>query len=264
MPPQSAEQGSAGPLPPATRAPMLDYATSRDSGPVTVARCSELAEAEMIAADLEAEGVRCIVTNRSAAALGAYAGGARVYVEVPADEADRAAQVLRVRSLGDDVEPADEDPAAGAADPDGDAPVDEQGRPVPLVVVAAYDRASRMRDAVTTLGAARIRCVVPRLVPRGDRPSGEGDRFVVRVRADDLPRARAILYEPDDATGAEDEDDEPRCPECASWRVHRLGSMWLNIGRFFGLAGGSEKDDPFQCLACGHTWPPKPQSAGGT
>ena len=233
---------------------MLHYAGALDPGHVTVATCPELAEAEMIAGDLEAEGIRCTVTNRHAAAMGAWGGGARVYVEVPKDEAGRAAEVMRVRALGDDVEPAD-----GAAGPDAamaEPPVDERGRPVPLVVAVAYDTAGRMRDAVTTLGSARVRCYVPRLVPRGDRPPGEGNRFVVRVRADDLARARAVLHESDDHAAIGDDDDEPRCPACSSWRVHRLGSLWVNLGRFFGLVGGSEKTDPFQCLACGHEWPP--------
>ena len=250
--------------PPGGAAPVLHYAPAVDHGMVTIARCAELAEAEMIAGELGAEGIRCTVTNTNTAAMGPWAGGARVYVDVPKQEAARAADVLRVRTLGDEVEPADEEedeagfaPTFAGAEADA-AARDEEGGPARWVVVAAYDTASRMRDAVTTLGSARIRCVVPRLVPRGDRPKGEGNRFKVRVGADELERARAVLAESDEPAAAgqdaDDEDAEIRCPACSSWRVHRLGSLWINVGRFFGLVGGSEKDDPLQCLACGHKW----------
>jgi DNA-directed RNA polymerase subunit RPC12/RpoP len=270
------DRAAAEPAPPeAPAAPVLQYASAVDHGMVTIARCADLAEAEMIAGELGAEGIRCTVTNTLAAAMGPWGGGARVYVDVPKQEADRAAAVLRVRTLGDDVEPADDDAedvgGTSAADGEVDPPLDEEGRPVPLVVVAAYDTASRMRDAVTTLGSARIRCVVPRLVPLGDRPRGEGNRFTVRVGADDLARARAVLHGPAEKSGADrdadgdaGDDEEVRCPACSSWRVHRLGSLWVNVGRFFGLVGGSEKSDPFQCLACGHKWLPGTNGPAGT
>ena len=264
--PRPEDEGDDGVPPPQPEAAgVLHYASAVDHGMVTIARCAELAEAEMIAGELGAEGIRCTVTNTNAAAMGPWGGGARIYVEVPKLAAERAVEVLRVRTLGDDVEPADEDDAAGGDATrdfsETDPPLDEEGKPAQLVVVAAYDTASRMRDAVTTLGSAHIGCVVPRLVPRGDRPKGQGNRFIVRVGADDLDRARAVLHEPQETEAADRDvnrdavdDEEVRCPACSSWRVHRLGSLWVNVGRFFGLVGGSEKSDPFLCLACKHKW----------
>jgi hypothetical protein len=90
-------------------------------------------------------------------------------------------------------------------------------------------------------------------VPRGDRPPGEGKRFVLRVHEDDLDRARALL---DDAE--EDEDDDPRCPKCASHRVYPFGGGLKGVlARTFGFGGptGGAGSAGFECLACRYRGP---------
>jgi len=100
-----------------------------------------------------------------------------------------------------------------------------------------------------------VECFLPVLVPRGDRPRGEGKRFVVRVREADLERARQILEKEGDAS---DEDpDEPRCPECGSWRTYALplsGKKGL-LGWLF--AGEPGESGELECLRCHHRWWPK-------
>ena len=178
---------------------------------VTVARCANAAEAELYAGALADAGIPAHVLNRNTNALGAYVGAADVEVQVLESDAGRARELLNAVQNPDELEPADE-----ADDP---PPADDEGRPLALEVVAAFEHAGAMRDAATILAAANVRAYTPRLVPRGDRPPGEGKRFVLRVQEDDADRARSVLEaaaEEDAAEGGA--EDEPRCPKCRSWR----------------------------------------------
>jgi hypothetical protein len=239
--------------------PILSYAgpeTRPES--VTIYRTSDLAEAQLLAGELVAEGINCSVSHTLTAALGAWGGSAKVLIEVAKPDAERAAEILRLRNLGDDLEP--------AADDDDQSTDEESGEP--LVIASAYDNASRMRDAVTTLGSANVRAYTPRLVPRGDRPRGEGNRFVVRVRQSDLERAGEVLGENDEDasdadTKARGDVDEPRCPKCSSWRVHRESPMSAQFLRFIRLRSDDARSDPLVCLACGHRWTPESHAPAG-
>jgi hypothetical protein len=226
--------------------PVLSYATPGESfgGMVTVARCANAAEAELYAGVLDEAGIRGHVLNQHTNALGApYAGWSDVEVQVLGSDAPRAREILNAAQNPDELELAE--------DADEHPPVDDEGRPLALAVVAAFEHAGAMRDAATILASTNIRAYTPRLVPRGDRPPGEGKRFVLRVDEDDADRARSVL----EAAAAEDAgeggaDDEPRCPKCRSWRVYPTGGGVLQaVGKLFGRPAVPEG---FECLACGH------------
>jgi hypothetical protein len=112
-----------------------------------------------------------------------------------------------------------------------------------------------MRDASTVLAAARVRFHLPTLAPRGDRPPGEGARFVVRVAEEDLERAQSVLEEAEEESA---DEQDPRCPRCSAWRVHpiRSGGLLRGIGRALGLGKPLPfEGEGFECLACRHQGP---------
>ena len=212
-----------------------------------MARCANAGEAELICGELNAAGVPAAAVNHHTAALGPYAGGSEIEVKVPVEDADRAAEVLTRRPDAGELEP-EPDPPDGSAD----YAADEDGARVPLVVVAGFSTAREMHDAAAALGSARVQTYLPNLVPRR---RGEGDDrpppvFRVRVAEADLARARGVLSEASDP-------DEPRCPACASWRVHRRGGSFFSwIKDVFGGGAAAEGVRALQCLSCGHefTW----------
>jgi hypothetical protein len=228
---------------------VLDYAVPLAGGTVVVARCANIAEAELRGGVLEGEGIPYQVHNVNTANMGVYTGGwTSVELHVRREDADRATEVLSRYADDADLEPVEEAPGVPP-------PVDETGRPIELAVAAAYDSARLMQDAATVLAAARVRFYIPTLAPRGDRPRGEGRRFVIRVAEEDLERALAVLDEAEEEAG---DEDEPRCPRCRSWRVHPVSSSGL--GRAIGQMLGLVKPLPFQgkgfeCLACRHRGP---------
>lgn len=234
---------AASPTPPAP----LPYATPRSGKTVSVARCGDAGEAELICGELNAAGVPAAVVNQHTAALGPYAGGSGIEVRVPVEDADRAAEVLARRPDAGDLEPEPEPPNGSA-----DFAADEEGARVPLAVVGEFATAREMHDAAAALGSARVRTYLPNLVPRKRAAGGdpEGDErpppvFHVRVAEADLERAREVLGEAADP-------DEPRCPNCASWRVHRRGGSFFSwIKEFFG-GGAADGVRALQCLSCGH------------
>lgn len=229
--------------------PVLSYATpaGEEAALATVARCASTAEAELCVGELADAGIPAHVLNQHTSGLGPYSGGSEVEVQVRRQDAARAAEVLALVT-SDDVEPADEPPT----------PVDETGAPVPLAVAAAYDHPSLLRDAVTHLAAASVEAFPPRLVPRGDRPAGEGKRFLLRVREDDLDRARAVLA---DAEGDAGDDEEPRCPQCRAWRVYKISpGFWRDL---FGLGRKPGEPEQYLCLACKYRGPMKTERPGG-
>jgi DNA-directed RNA polymerase subunit RPC12/RpoP len=133
-------------------------------------------------------------------------------------------------------------------DADPDAPVADPTGPGMLTPAAAYDNPRYLFDAAASLGASHIESFLPSLVPRGDRPPGSGNRFVIRVREADLERARAILQGQDEPQ----EKAEPRCPRCGSWRVYlhppKQGLVNFLLGRI------PEQPQRLECLRCHHTW----------
>jgi hypothetical protein len=195
----------AGPSP-------LSYASvdvAGESELVTVARCANPTEAETKANALESAGITAqVVNSHTAALLLGYAGWTAVEVQVRRGDAAAAAEVLRL-ATADDVEPAGDDP-------DDVPPLDDGTAPADLTIVAAFDSARALREAATLLESARIPAVLPRLVPRGDHPPGEGKRYRLRVRHADADRAARVLDEHDEA---DEDSDEPRCPKCGSWRT---------------------------------------------
>jgi hypothetical protein len=209
------------------------------AGLVKVGRYPTADEANIYAAMLDAEGIVCHVfgsnDHLSTTSL------AVVELFVSKQDAAQAMQVLS-RPEMDDLEPAEDD----------DSPqLDEQGRP--LVDVAAYESVRDLRDAETILASAEVVVYPPKLEPRGDRPHGQGNRFILRVVEDDLELARKLLIEE-----AEEDQNEPRCPKCGAWRVRPISSFFREIASAFGPP---QRPREMECEACryrgsgGEFWP---------
>ena len=68
--------------------------------------------------------------------------------------------------------------------------------------------------------------------------------------SEDVACARSVLSEALDS-------DEPRCPKCGAWRVHRHGSGLLAwLASLFGPGESADGVQALECLRCGHrfTW----------
>ena len=229
----------------------LDYAPLRSGKGVTVAWCADAMEAELLCNALRDGGVAAVAVNQhTVAALQGYVGFVKVEVQVAVEDREAAAEVLARLPGRNDVEPA-EDPADGSAD----FATDASGARVPLAVAAEVGTAQEMLEASAALGSARIQSFLPDLVPR--RPDTPGEerppaRFRVRVLADELERAKRVLEESQEERGEGTEDD-PRCPECASWRVYGSspGIFASLAGMFTGRGSGGKT---WQCLRCRHKW----------
>jgi hypothetical protein len=235
-------------------APVLAYQVPRSGRAVTVAFCADGVEAELLCTELNAAGVPAAAVNEHAAAALSGYGLVRVEVQVAEEDRERAAEVLARLPGRHDVEPADEPPDGSA-----DYTTDDSGARVPLTVAAEYATAQEMLEASAALGSARVQTFLPDLVPRRRVDAGDDSadtarpppRYRVRVLAEDLPRARRVLEQTDEGG----DDDEPRCPQCASWRVHRQGgSLFAWVFDLFGR--GADGVRTYQCLRCGHhfTW----------
>lgn len=207
-----------------------------------LARFGTNEEAEMHAAELDAQGIGVQILNAHVNALGIpYSGLSDVELHVRAGDAARAAQVLK-HAGGEDLEPA---PEGGLAEP----AVDEQGHPVPVVPLAAFESVRLLREAQTVLASARLSSYPPKLVPRGDRPPGIGKRFQLAVAEDDLERAQFLLRQAESDAA----EELPRCPKCASWRVYPVGHLLQSLVATFGL--GPKPAEELECLACHHRGP---------
>ena len=217
-------------------APVLPYATPMFGHLVKLASFGTADEAELNAAELAAEGIRGQVFNAKVNALGLpYTGFTDVELHVAAEDVERAAAVLARNA--DDLEP--QEPQSS------DAPqFDQRGKPMRLVTAAAFDNVRLLRDAHTILSAARLRCFLPTLVPRGNAPPGQGNRFILRIAEEDADQARALLNDADAG------DDEPRCPHCKSSRIYPVGHFWKNVAAQVGLA--PKPPNEMECLACRH------------
>jgi hypothetical protein len=101
-----------------------------------------------------------------------------------------------------------------------------------------------MRDVQTVLLSQHIKSYPPELVARGDRPAGHGKRFVLRVRKEDLPRAKKVLAE------AAAEDDDPRCPRCQSWQARQISPrLWAKFAMMIHLI--PRQPEVMECKMCG-------------
>jgi hypothetical protein len=249
--PQDTDNSNVAPTESPAPAPVLGYHVPRSGKLVSVASCGDAAEAQMVASALAAAGIPSAVVNEHTNALGGYVGRTWVEVHVGVEDRDRAAALVSEIRSGDAFVPED-DPPDGSADIAADA----DGTRVPLAVAATFETARDMYDAAAVLGAARIPTYLPNLLPRGPRPGGaqaeaqgRPPAFKVRVTEDDLPRARALLEE------AEEDEDEPRCPRCGSWRVHREGGSFLYWLKDLFVGGRADGVRALECLACGHRFP---------
>ena len=235
-----AEEQQPDPIPLASRV-ILPYQTAIHGGVVSVRKFYDAMEAQLYANELAAHGIRYHLLNQNTNTLGPYSAFSQVELQVSEEDAPRARELLaRLQLDPSEVEPEHE------ADPD--VPVPDPAGTGMLVPAAAYDNPRFLYDAATALGAAHIESFLPTLVARGDRPAGTGTRFVIRVREADLERARTILQ----AEGDPEENTEPRCPRCGSWRVYRhppkQGLVNFLLGRI------PDQRPRLECLRCHHIW----------
>jgi len=226
---------------------VLSYQRNAFSPLVTVRTFYNALDAQMFANELDAAGIQCALANQNTNTLGPYAAFSQVELQVRQEDLDEARQLLsHFDASSTDVEPEqDVDPSAPVPDPTGEGV---------LVTAGAFDTPAGMFDAAAALGSAHVECFLPVLVPRGDRPRGQGKRFIVRVREVDVDRARELLEKkPEDS---DQDPDEPRCPKCGSWRTYALPAR-KNAG-FFSLFLGFEAGESgeLECLRCHHRWWP--------
>lgn len=234
---------SADPIPLARRT-VLPYQGILPTSAVTVRKFYDPFEAQLYANELAAHGIDYYLMNQNANVLGPYAGASPLELQVREQDVPETQAVLsRFHVNPAEVEPAeDSDPSKSIPDPVGAGL---------LVAAAAYDNPRGLFDAASTLGAARVECFLPLLVPRGERPAGEGNRFVLWVREADAERARETLAQADAERAAE---DEPRCPKCGSYRVDLAPAPWPGLIRFlFGRR--SDRPREMQCFRCRERWP---------
>lgn len=235
------------PTPPPPARIVLSYQAPALTSAVTVRQCADVMEAQLCANELAAHGIEYHLLNQNVNALGwPYSGLSSVEVQVREQDAPLARQLL----ARFEANPLDVEPEEGSADERTLADPSGEGL---LVSAGAFDDPRRMYDAAATLGAARIDSFLPTLVPRGDRPRGSGRRFVIRVRESDLDRAREVLSRA--SADEEDDDDEPRCPACGSWRVAPAPRPWPGLMKFL-LGAAHRGPRELECLRCKHRWMP--------
>ena len=229
----------------ASQPPILAYQRNAFSPLVTVRTFYNALDAQLFANELDAAGIRCTLTNQNTNTLGPYAMFSQVELQVRQEDVEEARQLLsQFDASSTDVEPEhDIDPSAPVPDPAGEGD---------LVCAAMFENPAAMFDAAAAMGAAHVECFLPVLVPRGNRPPGNGKRFVVRVREADIERAREVLA----SNPREGDEDEPRCPKCGSWRTYALPSAKKGL---LGLLFGAEPEESgeLECLRCHHRWWPE-------
>lgn len=209
---------------------------------VKVGAFLDLLDAQLHANELAGHDIEYFLANQNVMSLGfPYSGFSQIELQVRAEDKEKALAILSTFQANPlEVEPAD------PIDPN--EPIDDPGGEGSLVTAVAFDNPRALLDAAAVLGAARIDCFVPALAARKDRPAGEGKRFALRVRSDDLERAGEVL-----ADAEENEEGEPRCPKCGSYRVERAGKPWPGIVRFL-IGGGPRSEPQMECLRCKHRW----------
>ena len=228
---------------PTARRAVLPYQGALPTSAVTVRKCREAYEAQILANELAAHGIDYYVMNQNTNdIMGTYVGFTYVELQVRKEDAERASAILSKLEVNPlEVEPAEAtDPDRAVPDPAADGM---------LVSAAAFDNPRNLFDAAATLGAARIESFLPMLVARGNRPAGVGNRFVLRVREADSERARETLSK---VAAEESDGDEPRCPACGSYRIVQVPQFWKDMSRF--LRGDRDRSCKMQCLRCRHLW----------
>lgn len=239
MPDQPDGSSDRRPLPP----PVLAYQPRLPTSAVTIRTFRDALEAQLFANELEAHGIDYYLLNQNTNdVMGTYVGFARIELQVREQDVEQATAVLSELEINPlEVEPAESsDPQQPIADPAGGGM---------LVSAGQFDNVRSLYDAAATLGAARIESFLPRLVARGDRPPGIGNRFVLRVRENDSEQARELLSR---ATEEEAKEDEPRCPACGSFRVMLAPQVKAKLIGFFL---GRQTPERMECLRCHHQWP---------
>jgi hypothetical protein len=201
--------------------------------------------ARIVASALEAEGIECHVFNENTQSLGYFSNFTEAQIHVPAGEAQRASEI--VRQLVEDpdaVEPAEE--SEGTVSMRGDDAEE-------LVVVGAFDHPRSLQEAAAVLGAARITPYLPRLVARGKKPPGAGNRFLLRALVEDAERAKSIL---EDAREEVEEDARERgllrCPKCnrlTGERISRAADLFTALITFRPLPSPRA-----HCAPCKFYW----------
>lgn len=233
--------GSSGTPP--VRKPVLPYQSSLPTSAVTIRKFRDVYEAQLYANELAGHGIDYYLMNQNTNdVLGAYAAFTMVELQVREQDVEQASAILANLEINPlDVEPAE------AADPDQPLP-DPAGNGT-LVTAAVFDNPRSLFDAAATLGAARIESFLPALVARGDRPQGVGKRFILRVRQEDAQRASDLLQR---AGKEEADEDEPRCPQCGSYRVLLVPQV---RAKFIDFLLGRRTQELMECLRCHHQWP---------
>src|SRR3984957_1326548 len=201
------------------------------AGLMKVGRYASVDEANIYAAALTASGIESQIFGSNANAWTGLQNLSFVELFVAKADGARAREILSHPEM-DDVEPVEDDENSPKAD--------EQGRP--LVPLAAYENIRDLRDAMTVLASGEVTAFAPKLMPRGDRPAGQGNRFILRVAEDDLEVAQSLLAEE-----AEEDQDEPRCPKCGAWRVHAVSTFFKEIASAFGPP---KRPGEMECTAC--------------
>jgi hypothetical protein len=205
-------------------------------------------EAQLAANELEGQGIRWQIFNAARGALsGMYAGLVTIDLQVMNDDLERARAVLASRAAGkdDDLEPAERE------DPEQPLEIaDEEGVTAVWRTAAVFESPRALHEAAMVLESAHLSVLLPRLVPRGEAPAGEGPRFVLRVQSDDVDRARGLLRR----ASEESEDDELRCPQCGAYSVHE---HTYALSNFLGIFTGQRKPRQCECLKCHYVGDPE-------
>jgi hypothetical protein len=240
------EKGSKAPA-----VPLLSYAAPERGGMVRLTTFSSDAEAEMRAAELRSAGIPAQVFNKNLNSLGMlYSGLWPVELHVPSSDVERANTVLALDTR-DDLEPIEQDDSAPVTD--------DEGNPLTLSTAAAFESVGLLRDAQTVLAAGHVRSYLPAMALRGDRPPGEGKRFILRVADEDLERARRLLSETDERD--DDDEEECRCPKCHAWRVIAVPQGWKSIAAL--LTFRTLPPERMECLGCTYQGPRREFLQGG-
>jgi len=225
-------------------APVLSYASFDATGKtVRVGRYPSEMAAALPASLLESLGIGCQILNSNVNVLGPYAGMAPVELLVHEKDADAAREILSCPE--DELEPAD-DPA------DATPVLGDDGRPMHLVAVGTSNTIRNLRDAAAVLASARLRIFPPILRRRPEDATTERRPFVLKVAEQDREQAHRLL---DQARSESEDDDEPRCPKCNSWRVYPVSRFMPSVKAFFGLGAWPERQ--IECLACRYRGAPE-------
>jgi hypothetical protein len=221
--------------------PTIDYGGGTPPKWVTVHKFVSDFEARLAANELEANGIRWELFNEEVkSVLGWYGGMINVRLVVPSDEVERAKQILARHAATEagDLEPAERE------DPEQPLDIaDEEGGRATWKTAAVFESARALHEAAMVLESAHLSVLLPRLVPRGDVPAGEGPRFVLRVQADDVDRARQLMRHATE----EEAEEELRCPKCGAYSVHE-GSEGL--GNFLLSLVGKSQPQTCECMKC--------------